>query len=78
MCKKAIAVDQALKTFVKEGQKLEITSGFIKKWAEKAKELGGSLSAARIQKAISVLKLKVTLSPCAIRHCQSAGWSLQL
>ncbi len=78
MCKKAVAVDTALRTLVKEGQSVEINSTFIKKWAEKAREFGGSLSAKRIEKAIKALKLKVSVTSCANQHFQSAGWMVNI
>lgn len=78
MCKKAIAVDTALKSLVKEGQSVEISSTFIKKWAEEAKKLGGALSAKRIEKAFKALKLKVSLTPCAQKHLQSSAWVVNI
>lgn len=78
MCKKAIAVDTALKTLVKEGQSLEVSSSFIKKWDAAVRALNGSLSAKRVEKAFKAMKLKVSLTSCAQNHFRSAGWVVNI
>lgn len=78
MCEKAVAVDKALETLVSKGQNVEISSTFIKKWALKAREFGGSLSAKRFQMALRKMELKVSVTTCGQQHMSSAGWVVNI
>ena len=75
---KAIAVDVALKALMGDKKELILTGDFLRSWAQKARELGGTLSATRIVKAIHKLKVKVIhIRGCASRYLNSNRWFIQ-
>ena len=73
--KKAEAVDSALENLMGKNTKLSLTADFLRNWAQKARELGGSLSAERIRRAINKLGVKVTeVRKCAVQYMNSNHW----
>jgi hypothetical protein len=72
---KAIAVDTAFKTLMGDKKELTLTGNFLRSWAEKARNLGGS---GRIIKAIQKLKVKVVhIHSCASQYLASNRWFIQ-
>lgn len=76
--KKAVAVDTAFRTLMGDKKTLTLTGGFLRSWAQKARDLGGSLSAVRILKAVNKLKVKVIhIRSCAATYLKSNNWFIK-
>jgi ATP-dependent DNA helicase RecG len=75
---KAIACDQALKNLLGNNKKIELTAEFFRKWDQAVRQLGGALSAKRVEIALKKLSVKITnLTPCARQWLQGHGWTIK-